>query len=76
MSNRRRRYERLWAAAFTACMGMIAFTSVAGNPRFETIHRLDVVRLMTAGAAVAVTIMMLIMFFNGEPHSENDRAEK
>ena len=74
MSNRRRRYERLWAAAFTASMGLIAFTSVAGNPRFETIHRLDVVRLMTAGAAVAVTIMMLVMFFNGDPQSENNRA--
>jgi hypothetical protein len=74
MSNRRRRYERLWGAAFTAFMGLIAFSGVAGNPRFETIHRLDVIRLMTAGAAVAVTIMLLIKFVNGDPHSEDSRA--
>ena len=74
MSNRRRRFERLWGAAFTAFMGLLAFSGVASNPRFETIHRLDVIRLMTAGAAVAVTIMLLIKFFNGGPHSENNRA--
>ncbi len=74
MSNRRRRFERLWGAAFTAFMGLLAFSGVASNPRFETIHRLDVIRLMTAGAAVAVTIMLLIKFFNGDPHSADNRA--
>jgi len=74
MSNPRRRFERLWGAAFTAFMGLFSFFGVAGNPRFETIHTLDVIRLMTAGAAVAVTIMLLIKFFNGDPHSEDNRA--
>ncbi len=74
MSNPRKRFKFLWGAAFTAFMGLIAFTRVASNPRFETIHRLDVMRLMTAGAAVAVTIMLLIKFFNGDPHSKDNRA--
>jgi len=74
MSNRRRRFEPLWGAAFTAFMGLIAFISVASNSRFETIHRLDVIRLMTAGAAVAVTIMLLIKFFNGGPQTADNWA--
>jgi hypothetical protein len=74
MSNRPRPFQFLWAAAFTAFMGVVAFIGVASKPRFETFHVLDVIRLMTAGAAVAVTIMMLIWFFNFGPRSEDKRA--
>jgi hypothetical protein len=71
MSNRRRPFQLLGAAALTTFIGGSAFSDVAGNPRFETYHVLDVIRLMTAGAAVAVTIMLLIKFFNRGPHSED-----
>jgi hypothetical protein len=50
-------------AAMAAFWGVFAFFGVASNPRFETIHVLDMIRLMTAGAALAVTIAGLIMFF-------------
>jgi hypothetical protein len=74
MSNRRRPFPHLAAAAFTAFFGVIAFSGVASNPRFETIHVLDAIRLMTAGAAIAVTLMMLIEFFNRGPLSEDKKA--
>jgi hypothetical protein len=74
MNNRRKPFQFLWAAAFTASMGLIAFSGVASNPRFETIHILDVIRLMTAGAAVAVTIMLLVRFFSGGPRSVDNMA--
>jgi hypothetical protein len=55
-------------------MGLIAFSSVAGNPRFETIHTLDVIRLMTAGAGFAVALMLLSPFFNFPgPRSEDQK---
>jgi hypothetical protein len=76
MSNRRRRFPGLAAAVLTATMGAIAFSGVASNPRFETFHVLDVIRLMTAGAAVAVTIMMLVVFFQRSgPGSEDEKEE-
>lgn len=74
MSNRRRRYERLWGAGFTACIGLSSFFSAFGSPGFETIRGLDVMRLMLAGAGVAVTIMLLIMFIKGEPMSEDNEV--
>jgi hypothetical protein len=58
----------------TAFWGVFAFSGVAFNPRFETYHVLDVIRLMTAGAAVAVTIMLLVEFYNRGPLSEDNRA--
>jgi hypothetical protein len=72
MSRRRRPFERLWGAAFAAFLGLNAFIGVAS--RFETIHTLDVLRLMIAGAAIPVTIMMLIQFFNPGLRSEDNRA--
>ena len=39
-------------AILTAGMGLFAFSSVAGNPRFETYHTLDVIGLMVAGAGL------------------------
>lgn len=74
MSHRRKRF--LGMASLTATMGLLAFSGVASNPRFETIHTLDILRLMIAGAAVAVTIFALIQFFNLGPCSADIRAEE
>ena len=74
MSNRHRSFVRLWMAAFTAFMGLLALFSVSNSPRFETFHVLDVIRLMTAGAGFAVALMMLILFFNLGPRLEDKRA--
>lgn len=63
MSNRRRPFQFLALAVFTASMGVIAFSGVASNPRFEKMHILDVIRLMAAGANFALTIVLLTMFF-------------
>ena len=63
MSNRKRPVQRHWTAAITTFFGVTAFVGVAVNPRFETFHVLDIIRLMTAGVAIPVTIMLLIQFF-------------
>ena len=75
MSNRRR-HSPLWAASFTAFFGAIAFSSVSSNPRFETIHVLDIIRLMTAGAGFALAIFMLTLYFRGGHISVDNRAEE
>jgi hypothetical protein len=72
MRNRRR--TTLWCALFIAFFGVIALSSVYSNPRSETIHVLDVIRLMTAGASVALTIFFLVHFFGYGPLSEDKRA--
>lgn len=59
-----RRMRRIPGAIFAACMGLVSFFNVAGNARFESYHTLDVIRLMIAGAAIPVTIMLLINIFN------------
>lgn len=69
----RPRTNFLWGAAFAAFWGVTAFASVASKTRFETFHVLDVMRLMLAGAAVAVTIVMLTMFFVRAPRSEDKK---
>ena len=75
MSNRRRSFHLLWMAAFAAFWGAFAFFGVSSNPRFETIHVLDVIRLMTAGAGFAVALMTLLMvFFRRGSLSEDKRA--
>ncbi len=74
MSNRRRPFQLLWGAGMTAFFGAIAFFSVSSNPRFETIHVLDVIRLMTAGAGFALAPFMLLLFFGGGPGLEANRA--
>lgn len=72
---RRMRRVSVVMAIFTACTGLTAFSRVASNPRFETIHVLDVIGLMTAGAGFAVALVLLIQFFclSSRP-SEDDRA--
>lgn len=69
-----RRRNPLPGAIIAACYGLIAFAGVAGNPRFQTIHMLDVIRLMTAGASIPIVIMLLIRFFNSPGSSS--KAEK
>lgn len=73
MSNRRRSFVPIALAPLAAIMGVIAFSGVASNPRFETIHTLDVIRLMTAGAGFAVALMVVLFFIRG-PRSEDSRA--
>jgi hypothetical protein len=74
MSNRRRSFHLLWAALFAAFLGGNAFFRAYSKPRFETFHVLDVLQLMIAGAAIPVTIFLLIQFFGCGPLSEDKRA--
>ena len=60
---RRRRRVQLGMAVFALCIGLVTFSNVAGNPRFETYHRLDVARLIIAGAGFGVALVLLIHFF-------------
>lgn len=74
MSNRRRPSQLLWCSGFTAFFGAISFYGVSSNPRFETIHAVDIIRLMTAGAGLALALFMLVLFFGGGPRLEDNRA--
>jgi hypothetical protein len=60
---RHRRRVSAGMGVFVACIGLMSFFRVAGNPRFETIHTLDVIGLMTAGAGIAAGLVLLIQFF-------------
>ena len=71
MRDRRRFF---WMASSGAFFGVVAFLGVSTNPRFETIHVLDVMRLMTAGAGFAVALIGLILFFILGPRTEGNRA--
>ena len=68
----RRRF--LWPASVGAFFGVLSFSRVSAEPRFETFHVLDVIGLMTAGAGFAVALIMLILFFNSSPRTEDNRA--
>ena len=72
---RRMRRVSVVMAIFAACTGLMAFSRVASNPRFETIHTLDVIGLMTAGAGLAVALVLLMQFFFlPSPRSEDNRT--
>jgi len=76
---RQRRMRRFFVvmAIFAACTGLMAFSRVASNPRFETIHTLDVIGLMTAGAGCAIAFVLLMQFFFlPDPRSEDNRASQ
>ena len=73
MSNRRRPFRLLLMAPFAAFWGAFAFYRVSSKPRFEAIHVLDVIGLMTAGAGFAVALTVLMFFLRGF-RSENNRA--
>ena len=60
---RRMRRVQVAMAVFAMGMGLVTFSRVAGNPRYETYHTLDVIRLMTAGAGFGVALVLLIQFF-------------
>ena len=64
----------LWPASIAAFYGVLAFFRVSSKPGFETFHALDVIGLMTAGAGFAVALIMLILFFNSSPRTEDNRA--
>ena len=63
---RRRHMRRVQVgmAVFAVFIGLMSFFRVASNPRFETIHTLDVIGLMTAGAGIAVGLVVLVQFFS------------
>lgn len=50
-------------AVFAAFIGLVSFLTVAGKPRFETYHTLDVMRLVLAGAGFGVALVLSIQFF-------------
>ena len=60
---------------FVLCMGLFVFSNVAGQPRFETYHRLDVTRLIIAGAAFGVGLVLLIQFFKSSGSGSEGKEE-
>ena len=60
---RRIRRNQIGMAVFAAFIGLFSFFGVAGKPRFETYHTLDVMRLILAGAGFGVALVLLIQFF-------------
>jgi hypothetical protein len=60
---RRMRRVQVAMAIFATCIGLVSVSSVAGNPRFETYHTLDVIRLILAGAGFGAALVLLIQFF-------------
>lgn len=74
--HRRMRRVQVGMAVFVACIGLMSFFRVAGNPRFETIHTLDVIGLMTAGAGFGVCLFVVIQFFAiPDPRSEDKKKQ-
>ncbi len=75
---RQRRMRRISVvmAPFAAFIGLFSFSSVASNPRFETIHILDVIRLMTAGAGFAIALVLLVQFFRFPGPRSESKKEK
>ena len=72
---RRMRRVSVGMAVFAMCIGLVSFSNVAGNPRFETYHTLDVIRLMTAGAGFGVALVLLIHFFKFPRPGSDDKKE-
>lgn len=60
--HRRQRRVQIGMAMFALCIGLVSFANVAGNPRFEPYHTLDVIRLMTAGAGFGIALVLTIQF--------------
>ncbi len=60
---RRMRRVRLWMGFYAGFIGLFTFFSVAGNSRFEKYHKLDVSRLVIAGAGFGVALVSFIQHF-------------
>lgn len=60
---RRMRRAQVGMAIIGICIALTSFARVAGKPRFETYHTMDVIGLMTAGAGFGVALVLLIHFF-------------
>lgn len=60
---RRMRRVQFGMALFVLCIGLVTFSNVAGNPRFEAYHTLDVIRFVTAGAAFGAALVLIVQFF-------------
>ena len=56
--------------------GIVCFFQRSRQPRFETYHTLDVIRLMIAGAGFAVALILLIQFFKFPGPRSEDKKEK
>ena len=61
-------------AVFAAWIGLMSLSRVAGNPRFETIHTLDVIGLMTAGGGFGVALVLLMQYFTLPGDRPEDRS--
>ena len=72
---RRMRRVSVAMAVFVGCIGLMSFSRVAGNPRFESIHTLDVIGLMTAGGGLGVAFVLLMQFFIS-PGSRSEAKEE
>ena len=50
------------AGVLATCLGLIAFSSVAANPRFQAYHTQDVTWLIIAGVNFGLALGLLINF--------------
>lgn len=81
---RRMRRAQVGMAVFAAFIGLFSFFRVAGKPRFETYHTLDVMGLIVAGACFGDALVSLIQFFkfgiwreqHGHPSGSPSEAKK
>jgi len=51
----------LLSGAMTLLLGLIEFSNIARNPRFEAIHTVDVVGLIGCGACLGVAMTAFIV---------------
>ncbi len=76
MRNRRNSVPMILASLSSLMMGILVLCNVAGSPRFETFHTLDVIRLVAAGAGIGASLVILVQLFvfRGD-RSEEKEAE-
>lgn len=69
MNNRRKTAPKVFVPLFIASMGLVAFSNVAGSPRFATFQSIDVVRLIASGMCFGAALAALLIFFVGGSRS-------